>query len=212
MFNQRDADCNIPHTVLAMENKHNDLDASKHGGNAGDLIGIYNEDSEEVEVIIPDENSHAFIRFFNRPAVGEKQWTRTDAIRYLKCEFWLLGPRKEGQPPPKNLDEVHIGKDHPFYGLYLELYILIHKHYDEVSASAQQMIASDNSTTREARNALAKAADARHNGDHHWQTLLPLPAEMMVSRFIHPYNALDETVATLASQLNVLHLLCITRM
>jgi hypothetical protein len=39
-----------------MENKHNDLDASKHGGNAGDLIGIYNVNGSEGDASVSESN------------------------------------------------------------------------------------------------------------------------------------------------------------
>ncbi|KAH7003975.1 hypothetical protein EDB82DRAFT_532362 [Fusarium venenatum] len=206
-----------------MQNIHNDLDVSEHDENAGDegrsssgdLIGISDADSSEGDASVSESN----LPVFNRPAVGDKQWNRTDAIRYLKYEFWLVDSGSGGSWPSflKDLDALRIRKDRPRHGLYLELYYLVHKHYDEVEASDQQMTASDNSTTREARGALRNTVIAWFNGGwredqqtvRHQRSLLPSQAEMMVSKFIDPYGDMDGIIVGTAASLGLMHLFSI---
>ncbi|RSL93880.1 hypothetical protein CEP52_012990 [Fusarium oligoseptatum] len=159
---------------------------------------------------------------------GFKEWSRQDALKALRIEFWMCHPERDETDTPYNNPNFTVDADHPEYYMYTRLETLIHAHYDEIydkiEAGTVQDAQNDDSDDevggwtgtetsliRKTVDQLKDAAAAYRAGgykkidgrDAHYKELLPSHEEVMLCRFVDPYGMGHGTISHLIGFLRV---------
>ncbi|KAJ4236970.1 hypothetical protein NW759_000094 [Fusarium solani] len=132
-------------------------------------------------------------------------WTREDAIRGLAVEFWTHHPNREPGESPHNCENISIGPDHPQYDLYVRVLRLINKHYDELDSEGESNMAGE----IKHRVEFAWNACVHLGYRNSWAEHLPDRAELMLTRFVVPYNAIDRSIAAMLGDMDRIRMLYI---
>ena len=126
-------------------------------------------------------------------------WTREDAIRGLKVEFWMHHPDRKPGESAHNCD-ISIGPDHPQYDFYLRALDLINKYFDELdSKGGSNMVDEIKHRVELARDDYVYFGYGTEN--------LPDRAELMITRFVVPCDAIDGSIAAMLRDMGCIRML-----
>ncbi|KAJ4329150.1 hypothetical protein N0V84_000274 [Fusarium piperis] len=124
-----------------------------------------------------------------------------------QCRIPDVPPRPRAWRMPTTAT-ISVGPDHPRYGLYLLILRIINQYYDELDSEGKSnMVVKIKSQVKRARDAFY--AGGYDGNGWHWSGILPDRAELMLPRFVIPYDAMDGTIAAMLGDMRRLRMLYI---
>lgn len=130
-------------------------------------------------------------------------WTREDAIRGLTIKFWIHHPDREPGESIYTYLDISVGPDHPQYGLYMRVLDLVNRYFDELNSEGESnMISEIKRRVELAWNAYTSFGYRNSRAEN-----LPDRAELMLTRFVVPYDAIDESIASMLEDMGCIRML-----
>ncbi|KAJ3471559.1 hypothetical protein MRS44_001658 [Fusarium solani] len=116
--------------------------------------------------------------------------------------YWT---REDPGESPHNCENISIGPDHPQYDLYVRVLRLINKHYDELDSEGESnMVGEIKHRVEFAWNACVYLGYRNS-----WAEYLPDRAELMLTRFVVPYDAIERSIAAMLGDMGRIRMLYI---